>query len=90
MGKSERYKKVMNFNEEVMICEFEKAERMLKRAEKLIKKAKLQAFAASIPGGRLAAIALGIIEDESAVKNKKGNGGQGFKKQEVKFCLPQI
>jgi hypothetical protein len=39
--KKERYKKVMNFNEEVMLCEFEKAERMLKRAEKLIKKAKL-------------------------------------------------
>ena len=37
----DRYQKVMNFNEEVMVCEFEKAERMLKRAEKLIKKAKL-------------------------------------------------
>ena len=80
----------MNFNEEVMACEFEKAERMLKRAEKLIKKAKLQAFAASIPGGRLAAIALGIIEDESASKNKRGKGGENYKKQEVNFCLPQI
>ena len=45
----ERYAKVMNFNEEVMACEFEKAERMLKRAEKLIKKAKMQALS-SIPG----------------------------------------
>ena len=51
-GTRERYKKVMNFNEEVMLCESEKAERMLKRAEKLIKKAKLQALAARIPGGR--------------------------------------
>jgi hypothetical protein len=33
----------MTFNEQVMQCEFEKAERMLKRAEKLIKKAKQQA-----------------------------------------------
>ncbi len=40
----DRYQKVMNFNEDVMICEFEKAERMLKRAEKLIKRAKLQAL----------------------------------------------
>jgi hypothetical protein len=89
--KKERYKKVMNFNEEVMLCEFEKAERMLKRAEKLIKKAKLQAFAASIPGGRQAAIALGIIEDEDAPKIKRGQGGGSqFKKQEVKFSLPQI
>ena len=71
MDKRERYKKVMNFNEEVMACEFEKAERMLKRAEKLIKKAKLQAFAAGIPGGRLAAIALGIIEDDSGNYNKR-------------------
>jgi hypothetical protein len=38
--KTTRYHKVMNFNELVMQCEFEKAERMLKRAEKLIKKAK--------------------------------------------------
>jgi hypothetical protein len=38
----------MNFNEEVMACEFEKAERMLRRAEKLIKKAKIQAMS-SIP-----------------------------------------
>ena len=37
----DRYQKVMNFNEDVMVCEFEKAERMLKRAEKLITKAKL-------------------------------------------------
>lgn len=29
----------MNFNEQVMQCEFDKAERMLKRAKKLIKKA---------------------------------------------------
>lgn len=34
----------MSFNEQVMSCEFEKAERMLKRAEKLIKKAKQQAI----------------------------------------------
>ena len=39
----------MNFNELVMQCEFEKAERMLKRAEKLIKKAKQQAMLAALP-----------------------------------------
>lgn len=36
----DRYIKVMTFNEQVMQCEFDKAERMLRRAEKLIKKAK--------------------------------------------------
>lgn len=89
IGTKERYKKVMNFNEEVMLCEFEKAERMLKRAEKLIKKAKLQALAASIPGGRQAAIALGIIDDENTpMMIKRGHAGSQFKKQEVKFSLP--
>lgn len=43
-----RYIKVMRFNEQVMQCEFEKAERMLKRAERLIKKAKEQAFTAAV------------------------------------------
>ena len=42
-----RYIKVMRFNEQVMQCEFEKAERMLKRAERLIKKAKEQALSAA-------------------------------------------
>lgn len=43
----------MNFNEEVMACEFEKAERMLKRAAKLVKKAKLQALGAMPPPQQL-------------------------------------
>lgn len=40
----------MTFDEQVMQCEFEKAERMLKRAEKLIKRAKIQALNAAVRG----------------------------------------
>ena len=36
----------MTFNEQVLQCEFDKAERMLKRAEKMIKRAKNHAMVA--------------------------------------------
>ena len=41
-----RYQKLMTFNEQVLQCEFDKAERMLKRAEKMIKRAKNHAMVA--------------------------------------------
>ena len=39
-----RYNKVMKFEEQIMQCEFEKAERMLKRTDKLVKKYKKKTY----------------------------------------------
>ena len=40
LGKDEKYNHLMNFNEDVLKLEFEKAERMLKKTDRLIEKYK--------------------------------------------------
>ena len=47
-----RYNKVMKFDEKVMQFEFEKAERMLKRADKLMRKFKNKGGESGVVQGR--------------------------------------